>query len=109
MKKYAMAVDEYTSTVFVGNPSEIKCLYKALSRDYARGGWAFTPAFTDFPSFNSDKLYGLEICDADGEFLVVNEHVIAGWLYSGNMKLVSDCGDCSPSIPVKGRVTIDED
>lgn len=79
--------DYFECNMFVGEADEIKSLYKTLNRHYDK--CHYYPLFTDFPKFNTSKLYGLEI-DEDCSFTIINSDVLSRMLLDNeiNKKIV---------------------
>lgn len=69
--------DYFERDILVGKADEIKALYKSLNRHYDK--CRYYPLFTDFPKFNTSKLYGLAI-DEDDSFTIINSDVLSRML-----------------------------
>lgn len=73
MKKYEYSEYfdgmDYESTFYIGEASEIKSLYKALLRNEHHN---LIPTFINFPIFNENKYYALEINHNINRFSIVN-------------------------------------
>ena len=68
--------------LYVGEPEEIKPLYRSMERAFNSDKSDFCPMYCDIPRFNPMKLYGL-VVDENNFFYVISEHVALHLILDG--------------------------
>lgn len=75
MMKFNAFGDEVT--VIAGNATEIKAVYKSICRaEYTN----LHPVFSDFPKFNPNRMYGIDISNNTGAFSIIGEPVLFDYM-----------------------------
>lgn len=78
MKRFDFEDD---TSVFVGEPEEIKALYKSMETAFNKDKSNFCPMYCNSPKFDPRKMYGL-VVDENGFFYIINEHVALSFISS---------------------------
>lgn len=83
MKRYFDSCTE--STYLVGEATEIKALYKSITRAAKNGNTGLCPRFLDFPVFNENRrIYALCV-DFAGYVTVINSDTMLSLILSGDV------------------------
>lgn len=84
MRKFSFDDGSY---LYVGEPEEIKPLYRSMERSFNKLRSGLSPMESQISRFNPSKLYGL-VVDETNFFYIVSEHVALHLILDG-LKVVA--------------------
>jgi hypothetical protein len=80
-------------TIITGEAAEIKSVYRSICKAAGRGVTELFPIFSDFPKFNSMKIYGIVIDSGKShsrEFQVVSADTVLRFMLSKHFTVVCE-------------------